>query len=322
MDGPNQPGAAHYPRRSVLRGALLGGAALVGLPLLACSEEGRVAATGGSSASAVDGEAAPPPSAPTPEPVVLPEGRQTLVLMAGTPYETPAHVFGSGLPGRVALVLGGVHGNEPGGWLAAERLLGLIAPTKGAVIVIPRANKVATNLFERTTAELGDLNRLYPGDPDGLPMARMAFEVVALARDLHVSLVLDMHESWAFYRDRPPTGGTAYLGQTVSTPPEEPGSSFVREVVEAVNARVLHAWEEFTFRGFPGPMAMGGSASQGGGQGTGGPGGRSSLGLGRHLPGLQPILVEMGQQQALERRVALHVDVALEVLQRAEIMGT
>jgi hypothetical protein len=321
MGGPNEPGVAHYSRRRVLRGALVGAAALAGLPLLACSEEGPAAATGGSSASVV-GEAAPPAPAPTPEPVVLPEGRQTLGLMAGTPFETPAHVFGSGLPGRVALVLGGVHGNEPGGWLAAERLLGLIAPATGAVIVIPRANKVATNLFERTTAELGDLNRLYPGDPDGLPMARMAFEIVALARHFQVSLVLDMHESWAFYRDRPPAGGTAYLGQTVSTPPEEPGSSFVREVVEAVNARVLHPREEFTFRGFPGPMAMGGSAPPGGGQGPGGPGGRSSLGLGRHVLGLLPILVEMGQQQALERRVALHVDVAREVLRRAEIMGT
>ena len=43
--------------------------------------------------------------------------------MAGTPYETPLYIFGSGQPGEIITVLGGVHGNEPGGWLAAERIV-------------------------------------------------------------------------------------------------------------------------------------------------------------------------------------------------------
>ena len=68
------------------------------------------------------------------------------------------------------------------------------------------------------TDDLGDLNRLYPGDPNGLPMARMAYEITETLREFHTTHALDLHESWAFYRDRTETQtGTAFLGQTVSS---------------------------------------------------------------------------------------------------------
>jgi hypothetical protein len=47
-------------------------------------------------------------------------------------------------------------------------------------------------------------------------------------------------------------------------------------------------------------------------------GARSSLGLPSYVKGLGAILVEMGQQQALERRVQLHVDIATELLNRLD----
>ena len=119
--------------------------------------------------------ATPPPTA-TPEPFIIPSGESQASLMPGTPYETPYYVFGTGMPGPILAVLGGVHGNEPGGWMAAQRLVDQVRPLTGGFIVLPRANTRAIDLFERTTDELGDLNRLYPGDPNGLPMARMAYE--------------------------------------------------------------------------------------------------------------------------------------------------
>jgi hypothetical protein len=146
---------------------------------------------------------ADPPATPTPEPpFVIPAGEQKLALMAGTPYETPMYVYGSGQPGKILMTLGGVHGNEPGGWQAAERLQATFRPARGAFIVVPRANKVPIQYFERTLPELGDLNRLYPGDPNGLPMARMAAQIVDALREFHVDALLDMHESWAFYKDQ------------------------------------------------------------------------------------------------------------------------
>ena len=76
----------------------------------------------------------------------------------------------------------------------------------------PRANQLATESFVRTTDDLGDLNRLYPGDPQGLPMARMAFAIVETMRKLRVTTLMDMHESWAFYKGRP-QNGTIFLGR-------------------------------------------------------------------------------------------------------------
>ena len=242
----------------------------------------------------------------TPEPpFIVPTGEERRLLMAGTPYETPLFIFGSGKPGNVLAVLGGVHGNEPGGWLAAERIVDDIRPAQGALLVVPRANRLATELFVRTTDEMGDLNRLYPGSPDGLPMAQMAFEIIRVLREFHASLLLDLHESWAFYNDRTQSG-TAFLGQTVTTLPGEPGLSIARSIVEAVNQGILAPHEELFFRDR--------SFRPSSGFFTGGGGSSSSLGIPSHVGGVSAILVEMGQQQDLERRVALHVEVAKEAL--------
>ena len=231
--------------------------------------------------------------------------------MAGTRYETPLYIFASGRPGKIALALGGVHGNEPGGWLAADRVVDKIRPETGALLVLPRANKVAVSLLERTTDDLGDLNRSYPGFAEGLPMERMAGEISNTIREFHVDLLHDMHESWAFYKDRT-TNGTAFIGETIAT--SQSGGAIVNAVIERVNPTVQHEREEFSFRDFgqPNPQPQANLPRQTNvpppGRGT------SSLGLSRTFPSLIAILVEMGQQQAMERRVALHVQILEEVL--------
>ena len=44
---------------------------------------------------------------------------ETFLLQAGTPWETTGYVVDSGEAGPTALILGGVHGNEPAGAAAA-----------------------------------------------------------------------------------------------------------------------------------------------------------------------------------------------------------
>ena len=122
----------------------------------------------------------------------------------------------SGARGPAVMALGGVHGNEPGGWLAGDEVATWM-PAAGSLLVIPRANVQAIAGFVRTTDEIGDLNRLYPGDlASGFLMERMAGTIVALAKEFGVTVLLDMHESWAFYREYPVGGGTGALGQTVT----------------------------------------------------------------------------------------------------------
>jgi hypothetical protein len=291
--------------------AACGGTDAPGIPLLSSSEEET---------------STPVPPTATPEPpFIVAEGEQELTLMTGSPQQTQLYVFGTGRLGPIVMALGGVHGNEPGGWLAAERIVDRIRPQTGALLVIPRANRQATNLFARTTDELGDLNRAYPGRRGGLPMEQMALEIIETLRAYHVNLVIDMHESWSFYRDRTDTNtGTAWLGQTMSSS-SEPGIGIARHLVDAQNARMQRSLEEFTLRDWPprnanfatavpgsfsGPTPEPGTSGQGAVFG----GSRSSLGLPTHVPGLSAILVEMGQQQTLERRTQMHVEIVQEAL--------
>jgi hypothetical protein len=124
-----------------------------------------------------------------------------------------------------------------------------------------------------------------------------------------------MHESWAFYKDRT-TSGTAYIGQTMATNGDE-GAALVKSVIERVNGTVLYEHERFWSREVGQPQSGANLPRQPDipppGRGT------SRLGLNRFFPGLITILVEMGQQQALERRVSLHVQVLGEVLRQTGI---
>lgn len=214
------------------------------------------------------------------------------------------------------MVLGGVHGNEPGGWLAAEQIAAW-EPTAGGLIVVPQANRIAAANFVRTTDELGDLNRLYPGNPTSIfPMERMAAEIIATAREFHVDVLLDLHESWAFFAERTQSG-TAFLGQTVTTGigPRDP--ELGRAIIERVNATtasgrdLLIERDGSSFRRDPSLGAPGLDPVNRR---------RSSLSLGGHVDGLTPILVEMGQQdQPVERRTELHLAVAHAAMELLDI---
>jgi hypothetical protein len=256
----------------------------------------------GGAASAADATAT---ATPTP----FAAGHSERALLAGTPWESLASIRHSGVAGTKVMILGGVHGNEPGGWLAAEELASIV-PATGSILVLPRANQLAIHDFVRTHDDLGDLNRLYPGEGEStLPMARMAAEIVELAREFRVEVALDLHESWGFYSTRE-QNGTAFLGQTMTAGVGPRNPDLVRDLVDRANQHITTERDLMVFRdgsAFRRPETAPSDAS--------GNRGRSSLSLGGHVPGLTPILVEMGQEeQALERRVELHLIVANEAL--------
>ncbi len=253
---------------------------------------------------------APPPTpsptpraarpAPTPRPIP-PAGSEQRLLLAGSEAETPMFASHSGLDGPRVMVLGGVHGNEPGGWLAAEEIAKWEV-TRGDLIVVPRANVIATQRLVRTTDELGDLNRLYPGTPEhALPMGRMANVIVRLAREFDVDVLLDLHESWGFFNEYN-GGGTAFIGQTV-TGTGTAGFDAAQGIVEAVNPLVSER-EQLVLRSRGGDgFGFGFRGSFGGGGGRG----SSSLSIGNFAPGTGAVLIEMGQErQAVNRRAEIH----------------
>src|SRR5437867_9239804 len=111
---------AQLGRRAILRLSLL--APFAGI-VSACSTAVRTAPAVQSAPPRSAPDPADPPVVPAPPvpepPFIVAAGDEKRLLMAGTPYETPLYIRGSGNPGKTVLVLGGVHGNEPAGWLAA-----------------------------------------------------------------------------------------------------------------------------------------------------------------------------------------------------------
>jgi hypothetical protein len=136
----------------------------------------------------------------------------------------------------------------------------------------------------------------------------MAAAILEVAHEFEATLLLDMHESWAFYADYPGTG-TAALGQTVTTGIGPLYPSLGPELVEQVNPLVTEHEQLIVRDGRqfrrPDVTPAVGQQSRG----------RSSLSAGGWIDGLTPVLVEMGQQnQPVARRVELHLMVARAAL--------
>jgi predicted deacylase len=96
--------------------------------------------------------------------------------------------------GPTAVVFGGVHGDEPEGQVAALRLAREIEPEqlRGRLIVVPCASPDASKDYTRLWPSGANLNRSFPGSPDGPPDEQLADFV---SRELfpRSEIVVDMH---------------------------------------------------------------------------------------------------------------------------------
>ncbi len=162
--------------------------------------------------------------------------------LRGTAGDADVYVMDSGKAGGMALILGGTHGNEPSGYIAATLIVENAVPQSGRLFVVPHANRSAMthtdyqeaspHLLEfhgasglrtfrygsRATnptdqwpdpdiyihassgqklsgAETRNLNRAYPGRPDGTFTEKVAFAITSLVRTEKVDLVIDLHEA-------------------------------------------------------------------------------------------------------------------------------
>jgi predicted deacylase len=124
------------------------------------------------------------------------------------------------------LIVGGIHGNEPSGALAAAILARDAVPRQGRIIVLANANPEALAANERSAPRPGskDLNRVFPGTTEGVDSQRAA-AIFALAKD--ADLVLDLHEE-----------GSAWLEADLPTLVVSPAAAaFALELLETLEAR-------------------------------------------------------------------------------------
>jgi N-alpha-acetyl-L-2,4-diaminobutyrate deacetylase len=118
-------------------------------------------------------------------------------LADGTPLRLPVNVVVGAGPGPCLALVAGVHGDESEGVLALTELWSELDPEsfKGCVLLVPAANPPAFAAHRRTSPLDGlDLNRIFPGKPDGSPSERLAHRLFdSVLR--HCDFLFSLH-SW------------------------------------------------------------------------------------------------------------------------------
>jgi len=109
-------------------------------------------------------------------------------------------------PGPTALVIGGVHGDEPEGQIAALNLARELRAEQvtGRVIVIPCASPEASRAYTRLWPSGANLNRSFPGSPTGSPdeqlahfLATVLFPMADVVIDIHSGGRNALHLPWS-----------------------------------------------------------------------------------------------------------------------------
>lgn len=131
--------------------------------------------------------------------VVLPGTYQRLSwsateLFEGVPVSTPVLVINGALPGPTLCLTAAVHGDELNGIEVVRRVMHDILPGKlaGAVIGVPIVNVQGFRRGSRYLPDRRDLNRYFPGNPNGSAAARIAHSFFVNVVN-HCDALIDLH---------------------------------------------------------------------------------------------------------------------------------
>ena len=99
---------------------------------------------------------------------------------------------------RVVLVIGGIQGDEPGGFSAATLLATRYEIRAGAVWVVPNLN--FPSIIKRSRGLHGDMNRKFARLDENDPEFSTVRRIQELIRHPDVGLVLNLHDGSGYYR--------------------------------------------------------------------------------------------------------------------------
>lgn len=132
---------------------------------------------------------------------------KTGFLMKNTRYQTPFTIKTGDEKGPVIAVIGGVHGDEKAGYLAARELKKWKIE-RGTLVLVPDAHIEA--IRRNVRAYPRNMNALFPGKKDGDAMEQLAFQIWDLLKTNKPDLLLTLHESRGFYADDPKRYGQTF----------------------------------------------------------------------------------------------------------------
>jgi predicted deacylase len=97
-------------------------------------------------------------------------------LPSGTQIDIPIHVSRAMEPGPVLLLMAGMHGDEVNGIETIRRMIRrrMLQPLRGTVLAVPILNIYGFLNFSREVPDGKDVNRSFPGSPNGSLASRVA----------------------------------------------------------------------------------------------------------------------------------------------------
>ncbi|MGS0764483.1 M99 family carboxypeptidase catalytic domain-containing protein [Syntrophomonas curvata] len=172
--------------------------------------------------------------------------REKVVLAGGTAYATNMYIIRSGKPGPVVMIVGGVHGNEPAGYIAAGKMIDTEIK-KGTLLVIPRANRLAIEHKTRYYGGHGDLNRDFPQGKNESADGTLSRAIWAAVKKYNVDYLMDMHEGYDYYKNK----STGSVGQSLIYYPNSYLKPKVSSIVNTLNGKISTNYKEFSLLQYP-----------------------------------------------------------------------
>ena len=130
---------------------------------------------------------------------ILPGTSQTLSwsateLFEGVPVSTPVLVVTGAMPGPTLCLTAAVHGDELNGIEMVRRVMHDLSPSKlsGTIIGVPIVNVQGFRRGSRYLPDRRDLNRFFPGNPEGSAAARIAHSFFTNVVT-HCDALIDLH---------------------------------------------------------------------------------------------------------------------------------
>ncbi|MBU2454852.1 MAG: succinylglutamate desuccinylase/aspartoacylase family protein [Proteobacteria bacterium] len=113
--------------------------------------------------------------------------------------EFSVHKLSSKVAGHTLLIIGGIQGDEPGGFNAASLIITHYDILSGNVWVVPNLNFLS--IINRSRGIFGDLNRKFDKLNSTDPEFQTINRIKKLILDPKVDLVLNLHDGSGFYRN-------------------------------------------------------------------------------------------------------------------------
>lgn len=98
------------------------------------------------------------------------------------------------------LIVGGIQGDEPGGFMAASLIATHYEITKGSVWIVPNLNFYS--IIKRSRGPYGDMNRKFANLPKSDPEYESIQRIKSYINDENVKLIVNLHDGSGYYRPK------------------------------------------------------------------------------------------------------------------------